>query len=300
MTKKFSAKHVKIEAFLVVWREVRSSRTSVGRFPDTWVRNWQSLLQSEKYCVGKANPELFFHSQRDMQGAVHGDDFYGLATKSAIDHIGIVLASKKKAHERHRLGFGKHCFKTAVALNRITVVGECTYVRFETHARHLELISKQHEFAISLSAAVTLGVRHTNAGLDRRKGETPLSYDIDHCVQVMRCASKLSLISPCGLGRVCEEFCSTIVKTIDAFDVRSQTLGTILAGQAFNGFEIRATTHARNHPCINPTRQGCDCWLDQQDKNGVRCAEFKQPSRLPSMLRESNAEKTVVQLNTER
>ena len=44
--------------------------------------------------VGKANPALFFNNQRNSRSAVHGDDFYVLAHRSAIDHIGNLLASK--------------------------------------------------------------------------------------------------------------------------------------------------------------------------------------------------------------
>ena len=71
------------------------------------MRDWQTLLQSEGYAVGKSNLALFFNRQRNSRGGVHGDDFYVLANRVAIDYIGNVLASKCKVCESHRLGFGK-------------------------------------------------------------------------------------------------------------------------------------------------------------------------------------------------
>ena len=87
------------------------------------MRDWQNLLQSDEYAVGKANPALLFNTQRNSGGAVH-DDFYVLASSGAIDHTGKVLASKCKVRESQRLGFGEHCTKTAVVLNRVVVLGE--------------------------------------------------------------------------------------------------------------------------------------------------------------------------------
>ena len=91
---------------------------------NNWMRDWQNLLQSEEYAVGKANLALLFNTQRNSGGAVHDDDFYVLAISGAIDHIGKVLASKCKVRESQRLGFGGHCTKTAVVLNRVVVLGE--------------------------------------------------------------------------------------------------------------------------------------------------------------------------------
>ena len=78
--------------------------------------------QSEGYVVGKANPALFFNNQRNLRGAGHGNDFYVLANMNVIGHTSKVLASKNNVCERHRLGFGKHCTRTAVTLSRIIVM----------------------------------------------------------------------------------------------------------------------------------------------------------------------------------
>ena len=94
------------------------------------VRDWQNLRQSEGYAVGKANPALLFNRQRNSRGAVHGDDFIVLANRVAIRHIGKVLSSWYKVRETHRLGFGKHCTRVAVDLNRIIVLGAIEGHRF--------------------------------------------------------------------------------------------------------------------------------------------------------------------------
>ena len=82
------------------------------------MRDWRSLLQSEGYAARKANLAISFNS---LMGGVHSDDFNVLANSVAIDHISKVLASKYKVRKSHRLGFGKHSTRVAVALNRITV-----------------------------------------------------------------------------------------------------------------------------------------------------------------------------------
>ena len=95
--------------------------------------------------LARPNPPLFFNRQRHSRCAVHDDDYYVLANWSAIDHISQVLASKNKVPESHRLRFGKHFTRTAVALNSITVLGASdgrTLVQIESDTRHVELTLK--------------------------------------------------------------------------------------------------------------------------------------------------------------
>ena len=94
------------------------------------MRDRRSLLQSEGYAPRKANLALFFNKQRSSMGAVHSDDFYVLANRVAVDHIGKVSASKYKVRESHRLGFGKHSTRVAVALDRITAFAASEGRRF--------------------------------------------------------------------------------------------------------------------------------------------------------------------------
>eukprot|EP00972_Heterocapsa_arctica_P026959 3966279-Heterocapsa_arctica.AAC.1 len=65
-------------------------------FRDTsngWMEDWQKLLSEAGYVVGVANPALFLNPEKDSRGSVHGDDFYVLGNKAAIDHIASVLGS---------------------------------------------------------------------------------------------------------------------------------------------------------------------------------------------------------------
>ena len=59
-----------------------------------WARNWQALLGSNGYEVGKANAALFYIATLKSRGAVHGDDFYVLGPRPAIDKMNKVLKSK--------------------------------------------------------------------------------------------------------------------------------------------------------------------------------------------------------------
>jgi hypothetical protein len=83
------------------------------------MEDWQKNLGQAGYVVGTANPALFFNAARNSRGAVHGDDFYVLGNRSALDHINGVLGSKYSLRESHRLGFGSHCSQAATVLNRV-------------------------------------------------------------------------------------------------------------------------------------------------------------------------------------
>ena len=68
---------------------------------NSWTREWHRRVQLDGYAVGKANLALFFNNKRNSRGAVHGDDFYVLTNRRAMDHIGRVVASKCKVRELH-------------------------------------------------------------------------------------------------------------------------------------------------------------------------------------------------------
>ena len=77
-------------------------RRNMYRFRDAssgWQKDWQDLLQEAGYEVGRANCAPFYNKEKDARGAVHGDDFYVLGPKAAIDHIGKVLRSKYSVRE---------------------------------------------------------------------------------------------------------------------------------------------------------------------------------------------------------
>eukprot|EP00972_Heterocapsa_arctica_P010430 1533924-Heterocapsa_arctica.AAC.1 len=59
-----------------------------------WMEDWQKLLGEAGYVVGVAKPALFLNPEKDSCGAVHGDVFYVLGNKAAIDHIASAFGSK--------------------------------------------------------------------------------------------------------------------------------------------------------------------------------------------------------------
>ena len=108
-----------------------------------WMKDWQALLASGGYQVGEANPALFFNEDKFSRGAVHGDDFYVLGPKFAIDDMKELLGSKYQMREAHRLGFSEGCVRSATVLNRVVELGESDgrkWVRIEPDKRHVELI----------------------------------------------------------------------------------------------------------------------------------------------------------------
>jgi hypothetical protein len=143
-----------------------------------WQEDWQELLRSEGYDVGTANPALFLNSARHSRGAVHGDDFYVLAGRSALDHMKQALESKYSVRESHRLGFGEHCVQQATVLNRVVTLGRDEqgrkFLQIEPDARHVELILKSLGLGDGAKSVTTPGVKHTEAEVSRRQQEPPL------------------------------------------------------------------------------------------------------------------------------
>ena len=70
-----------------------------------WFKDWQQVLTSTGYQTGIANPALIHNSSNSARGAVHGDDFYVLATANGLDELNDLLAFKYSVRETHRLGF---------------------------------------------------------------------------------------------------------------------------------------------------------------------------------------------------
>jgi hypothetical protein len=111
-----------------------------------WQADWQATLKSGGYDIGKANNALFYNAEKSSRGAVHGDDFYVLAGRRALDDMKKLLESKYSVRESHRLGFGAHCVRQATALNRIIQLGYTEegkkFLEIEADSRHAEMIIK--------------------------------------------------------------------------------------------------------------------------------------------------------------
>ena len=92
--------------------------------------------------------------------------------QTAIDPDSTVFGIQRKVRESHRLGFGKHCPRVAVALNRIIVSGASggrRFVHIEPDTRHVELILKSLGLLKPSNVVVTPGTRHTSDQVERRK-----------------------------------------------------------------------------------------------------------------------------------
>ena len=78
--------------------------------------------------------------------------------------------------ERHRLGFGTHCTRAAVAANRITVLGACerrNFVQIESDTRHVELILDSLGLLDGIESCRHQGP-HTDDQVERRQVEAYL------------------------------------------------------------------------------------------------------------------------------
>ena len=142
-----------------------------------WQDDWQSVLKEGGYDIGKANPALFLNRRRRARGAVHGDDFYVLGNKAAIDAMAELLKSKYEVRESHRLGFGDHCSHQAVVLNRIVTLGlenGRKVVQIEPDARHCELIIRALGLNRNSKTISKPGVKVNDNEYEKRKLEPKL------------------------------------------------------------------------------------------------------------------------------
>ena len=144
-----------------------------------WARNWQALLRENGYDVGKANAALFYNKALKARGAVHGDDFYVLGPRAAVDEMGRVLKTKYKLRESYRLGFGPKDDRTASILNRVVTVSEDAggrrQVVVEPDARHVKIILKSLGLNGNGVKSVAMpGTKKTDVQEERRLSEPPL------------------------------------------------------------------------------------------------------------------------------
>ena len=65
------------------------------------MKDWQKLLSSVGCVVGVANPALFYNAEKEVCGAVHGDDFVVLGRPNALRMIGDTLKTKYSVREAH-------------------------------------------------------------------------------------------------------------------------------------------------------------------------------------------------------
>ena len=131
------------------------------------------MLRENGYEVGKANAALFYNSELKSRGAVHGDDFYVLAPRAAVDEMSSVLKSKYNLRESFRLGFGEQDDKAATILNRVVTLSWSDdgrkQVTIEPDARHVEIILRSLGLNGKGAKSVVMpGIKKTDAQEDQR------------------------------------------------------------------------------------------------------------------------------------
>ena len=153
-----------------------------------WMEELQKLLESAGYVVGVSKPALFLNPVKKRRGAVHGDDFYVLAGRKAIDHISSVLGSKYSMRESHRLGFGERCTQSAAILNRVVTLGYGVdgrrFLQIEPDSRHVDLILEGDR----TKSVATPRVKRTDEHEVQRREEPTLGREETtlYCSNVMR------------------------------------------------------------------------------------------------------------------
>jgi hypothetical protein len=109
-----------------------------------WSEDWQRTLSEVGFAVGVANPALFHRSSDNTRGAVHGDDFYVLGRRGPLNEVAAALGQKYSLRESFRIGFGEHCAREAMVLNRVVTLGRGTdgrkFVCIEPDSRHIEIM----------------------------------------------------------------------------------------------------------------------------------------------------------------
>ena len=105
---------------------------------------------------GLANPVCFYHVERDISVAVHGDDFTYSAADADLDWAEEKISSWFEVKVRARLGPEPQDDKQAVLLGRIVKVTEEGF-ECEADPRHREVIVKEFGFDENTKGAVTAG-----------------------------------------------------------------------------------------------------------------------------------------------
>ncbi|CAE8666137.1 unnamed protein product, partial [Polarella glacialis] len=145
-----------------------------------WMEDWQKLLASGGYKMGKANSALFYNAKPQGRGAVHGDDFYVLGSRATVNAMCELLGSKYKMRENYRLGFRSHCVREATVLNRVVTLGVGAdgrrFIRIEPDHCNVELMLQSLGLDKNNSKAVaTPSVKISDDEFEKRRQSKPLS-----------------------------------------------------------------------------------------------------------------------------
>ncbi len=84
-----------------------------------WEREYEDAFRSLGFTQGKSTPCVFYHAERDIRTAVHGDDFTSLAEDSQLQWLAQELSKRYELKVRATLGPDPSDDKSVRILNRI-------------------------------------------------------------------------------------------------------------------------------------------------------------------------------------
>ena len=119
-----------------------------------WEKEYTGFMRDAGFKQGLASPCAFYHQDRNIRAAIHGDDFTLLGHKQDLDWFRNKIKGKYSVKFRGRLGPGSDDDKSIRILNRIAEWREDS-IRYEADQRHAELIVKHLGLGGGNAKAVT-------------------------------------------------------------------------------------------------------------------------------------------------
>ena len=107
-----------------------------------WEMDHTRFMEEVGFVRGIASPCVFYNPDRDIQAAIHGDDFTLLGTPEGLDWFRARISAKYSATFRGRLGPRASEQTSIRILNRI-VHWKRDAIEYEADQRHAELTTRQ-------------------------------------------------------------------------------------------------------------------------------------------------------------
>jgi hypothetical protein len=104
-----------------------------------WEEHYSALLVKHGFKRLKAVPVMFVHSERDMVGVVHGDDFVWEGTDDNLDWVLKVLEAEYELKNRGRLGLGEKDVRQIDMLGRVIKI-DSEGISWKGDPRHRDLL----------------------------------------------------------------------------------------------------------------------------------------------------------------
>ena len=136
-----------------------------------WELEYSTCMRDLGFNRGQASPCVFYHQERNIRTASHGDDFTLLGYEKDLDWFRDQIASRYSVKFRGRLGPRRGSDRSVRILNR-SIQWEDDAITYEADQRHAELIVKHLGLSDKTNSVVTPGVKRTNGEDDEDDGGT--------------------------------------------------------------------------------------------------------------------------------